>query len=1068
MSWPGGHQIVPLGLGTLLSLALAAYAWRRRRHVPTAVVFTVFNLAVAFWTGVYMLELCSAQPAALFWANTAYFGIVIVPASWLVFALLFSGRGQWVTRRVLALLCIEPAATVLLAWTNPWHALFRRSVHVIPSWEPGPAFWAHTVYSYALVLAGTLLVARCVTGGPRLWRGQSGVLVAAALAPLAANAIYLSGLSPLGNLDLSPFGFGLASLAVTWGVFRERLLDLVPVARDVVLERLTDAVMVLDSSERVVDLNPAAEALLGRAAADAVGQRLGGLLEGLAEGIGAGEIVLGAPPAARWIAYRRSPLSVSPGGPSGSVVVLRDITESKRAKEAVASSEARLAGIVGAAMDAVVCLDETQRIVVFNAAAERIFGCAASEALGSPVERFIPLSSREAHREHMHVFDGSGASARRIGTVETVFGLRADGTEFPMEASVSLLKEAGGRRLYTAILRDATESKRAEEELRESERRFRSLSEAAFEGIVITERGRVVDMNPQAAAMLGHTVSEMIGRPVADFVAADSVAMVEERIREGSEGLYEHSLRRKDGSVFPAEAHARAFPFHGRQLRVTALRDITERKQAEEEQARLSLAVRQSEERVRRVVEHIQDALMIDDVAGRVVFANQHFADLLGYDLEHAHRLVLEDYVAPEWRPALRERHDRRVRGETVDQQFEFEALRADGGKVWVEVSVVSVVGESGIITGTQSALRDVGERKRDQEALRSAANEWQRSFDSIDVALVLIDVDGRILRLNRGAQEPSGGTYPELLGTDIRDLEPTGLWRHAAELALQPGDGRAPRSTRVSDGRSGRTWEVRVSEIADPEPKRPKRQIITASEVTDRVRMEEALRRNETMAAIGSLASGVAHEVRGPLFALSANLDALEPGAEPALIERLKPLRRSAARLNVLIDDLLDLARSTTGPLTRRPFEEVVREAGEDCLALAERAGVSIVSELHAPDLHVLMDRDRLRQVLTNLVHNAIHFSPRNGTVRIAVEGFPRTSRDRFRCLVSDQGPGFREEDLQRVFEPFYTRRKGGTGLGLAIAKRIVEAHGGKVEARNRPEGGACMSVELPVAADG
>src|SRR6185295_14158620 len=103
-------------------------------------------------------------------ANTAYFGIVTVPASWLVFALRFSGRGRWVTGRFLALLWIEPVATVLLAWTNPWHALFRRSVQVIPSWEPGPAFWAHTAYSYALVLAGTVLVARCVTAGPRLWR----------------------------------------------------------------------------------------------------------------------------------------------------------------------------------------------------------------------------------------------------------------------------------------------------------------------------------------------------------------------------------------------------------------------------------------------------------------------------------------------------------------------------------------------------------------------------------------------------------------------------------------------------------------------------------------------------------------------------------------------------------------------------------------------------------------------------------------------------------------------------------------------------------------------------------
>jgi PAS domain S-box-containing protein len=1177
MIWSVSPQIVPLGLGTILSLALAVYAWRRRRRVPTAAAFTVFNLGVAFWTGVYVIELCSAEPAALFWANMAYFGILVVPASWFVFALRFSGLGRWVTTRLLALLWIGPLATLLLVWTNPWHQWFRRSVHVTPTWEPGPAFWIHIAYSYALVLAGTVLVARRVTAGPRLWRGQSAVLLVAAFAPWAANAIYLAGLSPFGNLDLSPFGFGLTSLAVTWGVFRERLLDLVPVARDAVLEGMSDGVIVLDSSGRVVDVNPAAERLLGRSLTAAVGQPLETVLAGVADAVGeGGEMVLGEPPGERWIEHRRSALPEAPGGASGSVVVLRDTTKTKRAEEAVARSEARLAGIVDAAMDAVVSLDETQRIVLFNAAAERIFGCAASDALGSPVERFMPVRFRDAHREHVHLFDESGSSARRMGALGTVFGLRANGIEFPIEASVSVLKEAGGRRLYTVVLRDVTERKRAEQELRESEKRFRSLSEAAFEGIAITEGGQVVDVNRQAAEMLGYTVDEMTGRPVADFVAAESLSSVAERMRSGSQGLYEHFLRRKDGSVFAAEAHARAFPLHGRQLRVTALRDITERRRAEEEQARLSRAVAQagesivitdldgtivyvnpaferitgytraealgqnprilksgrhdealyrgmwdtlvqggvwsgrlvnrrkdgtffdedatigpvrdtsgrlvnyvavkrdvsseallqqelqrSEERFRRVVEHIQDALIIDDVAGRVVFANQHFADLLGYELEGAHQLTLEDYVAPEWRPALRDRHDRRVGGESVDGQFEFEALRRDGKRVWVEASVVPVFGEFGVITGTQSALRNVSERKRDQEALRTAANEWQRSFDSVDVALVLIGVDGRILRLNRRAQALSEGGFRELLGTDLRELRPSGLWREAAELALQPGDDRAPRATRISDSSSGCTWEVRVSEIAEAEPKRPRRLIIAASEVTATVRMEEALRRSETMAAIGSLAGGVAHEVRGPLFALSANLDALEPGAEPALVERLKPLRRSAARLNVLIDDLLDFARSTTGQLAKRPFEDVVREAGEDCLALAERAGVAIVSELDSPGLELLMDRDRLRQVFTNLLQNAIYHSPNNGTVRIKTE----TSGDWLRCLVSDQGPGFREDDLERVFEPFFTRRKGGTGLGLAIAKRIVEAHGGKIEARNQPGGGASMSVELPVA---
>jgi len=134
-----GLHALSLGLGTLLSLALAIYGWRRRRLVPGGAAFAVFNLGVAFWTGVYILGVDASGPAAVFWANMAYFGIGLVPASWLVFAIRYSGRDWRITRWVLALLSIEPLATLLLAWTNPWHRLFRLSVEVTPTWEPGPA-----------------------------------------------------------------------------------------------------------------------------------------------------------------------------------------------------------------------------------------------------------------------------------------------------------------------------------------------------------------------------------------------------------------------------------------------------------------------------------------------------------------------------------------------------------------------------------------------------------------------------------------------------------------------------------------------------------------------------------------------------------------------------------------------------------------------------------------------------------------------------------------------------------------------------------------------------------------
>jgi PAS domain S-box-containing protein len=266
MKEPVGLYALSLSLGTLLSLALAVYGWRRRRLVPGGAAFAVFNLGVAFWTGVYILGVDATGPAAVFWANMTYLGVGLVPASWLVFAIEFSGHDFRVTRRTLALLSIEPLATLFLAWTNPWHRLFRLSVPVTPTWEPGPAFWVHAAYSYALVLVGTFLVAKRALEGLRPGHGHAAALLVGAFAPLTANAIYLSGLSPFGNLDLTPFGFGLTSLAVAWGLFHELEQRLVAAERRfrALIDQTIDAIEVIDpETGRLLDVNEKACAARG-------------------------------------------------------------------------------------------------------------------------------------------------------------------------------------------------------------------------------------------------------------------------------------------------------------------------------------------------------------------------------------------------------------------------------------------------------------------------------------------------------------------------------------------------------------------------------------------------------------------------------------------------------------------------------------------------------------------------------------------------------------------------------------------------------------------------------------
>jgi signal transduction histidine kinase len=207
-----------------------------------------------------------------------------------------------------------------------------------------------------------------------------------------------------------------------------------------------------------------------------------------------------------------------------------------------------------------------------------------------------------------------------------------------------------------------------------------------------------------------------------------------------------------------------------------------------------------------------------------------------------------------------------------------------------------------------------------------------------------------------------------------------------------------------------------------------------------------------------------VAHDLRNPLFGLSATLDAFAQsfGANADVAPYLEVLRRELARIEALATDLLAYGRPDAGELAPASLEPVLRAASASCGALAARQGVLLRVECALDDARVAMSRPRLERVFENLLQNAIQQSTRGGQVVLrAARGENGTAL----CTVEDEGPGFPAGDLPRIFEPFFSRRRGGTGLGLAIAQRTIEHHHGRIGASNRPDGGAVISVHLPLA---
>lgn len=351
MNWQHTPYTLPLLGSALLLLALARLVWQRR-PAKGAGPLSLLMLTIAFWSFAYVLQVAGADlKTQFFWARVKYLAVTSVSPLWLIFVLAYTGRTHWLTRPARALLILFPLVFTALMWTTEahglmWHDMSLRDTDgfVAVFSKVGPAFWAHVLLAYFMFLVGGWLILDVMLrAGRKLYRWQGYLVLAGLLMPLAGNVLYVSGIEPFGPIDPTPFAFSLSSLALAGGLFRLKLLDVVPIARDMLIETMDDPMIVLDGLDRVVDLNAAAQRLLGCAEEQAVGkpaaQTLGPLAVSLAGGLDSSAepraLVVGESGESRWYDVRVSPLRNGDGRDHGRLVVLHDITEQQQSEELI-------------------------------------------------------------------------------------------------------------------------------------------------------------------------------------------------------------------------------------------------------------------------------------------------------------------------------------------------------------------------------------------------------------------------------------------------------------------------------------------------------------------------------------------------------------------------------------------------------------------------------------------------------------------------------------------------------------------------------------------------------------
>ena len=479
-----------------------------------------------------------------------------------------------------------------------------------------------------------------------------------------------------------------------------------------------------------------------------------------------------------------------------------------KAEQAIRESESRLAGIVNSAMDAIISIDSGQHVVLFNAAAEKVFRCSAAEAMGRSIDQFIPHRFRAWHRQHVEGFGHSNETSRSLHARGELSGLRAEGGEFPIEASISQV-EVSGHKIFTVILRDITERKRAEADAS----LLSSIVESSVDAIVGKDlNGNVTRWNAGAQLMFGYSASEMVGRSMLQVIPPDrrnEEAKILDKIRRGEHAEHFETIRqKKDGGLI--DVSVTMSPIKDKAGKIVGAskvsHDITERKR--------------SESRFRRLVDSNVQGVIFWNSKGAITGANDAFLRMVGYtreDLEAGHiswALMTPPEYADLDRHALEELATR-----GANTPYEKEFIRKDGSRVPILLGAATF--ENNPEEGVGFVL-DVTERKRAQDALRESEKQLLLITNNVPGLISYMDRDLRYQFVNAAYEKAFNLPAEKIVGRTVKEIVGEEVFARVEPFAKQALSGELATFQNYMTGPAGQLQHVNITFVPHSAPDEP------------------------------------------------------------------------------------------------------------------------------------------------------------------------------------------------------------------------------------------------------
>lgn len=729
--------------------------------------------------------------------------------------------------------------------------------------------------------------------------------------------------------------------------------------------------------------------------------------------------------------------------PTGSLAIVRDITERKKAEEALKSADEKLRLFLTAAkasIDGFVLTDLEGRILEANNAVLGLCGVdARSDIMGKSCLELVGSEEREKITANMREVMANGKSSGKEISIIT-----RKGAKMTVDFSTTLVRDAEDHPVgFLGIIRDVTERKKAEEALRESEERYSRLSAAAFEGIGISDQGKITDANDQLAKMLGYEPGELIGKAVLDLVAPESRDLVMENMRKGYEGPYEHLAMRKDGSVFPVDIRAGSIQHRGRTARVSVIRDITEDKM-------LAKSLGENEEKFAGLFSGNPEATVFIDPNMNIVEINPRFVNLFGYRQDEVKGKNLNDVIVPE--NLIEE--GRMLDWKAVEGYVYHDTVRKrkDGSLVPVSVSAAPIYVQGRLI-GYIGVYKDISEQKR-------AFAQFRGLFTGNPEAAAYLGPDFHILDVNPRFEELFGYSLAEIKGKHINEVVvPSDKLEEGKMLDQRAGKGYVYHDT-VRKRKNGPLVPVSVSAAPIVVEGSLVGHVAMYKDISELKMAEGAMKEmmqkmvltNEKLHVVGGLTR---HDVRNKLSMVSGNVYLLRKqfAGDSRILEKLNDMETAVHQ----VTEIFEFAKAYESlGVEELVYADVGKTVDEAVALFPNLKELKIIN--NCTGLTVLAD-SLLREMFYNLIDNSVKHGQKTSRIEIRYE---EASRDELRLYYEDDGVGISEAVKLSLFKEGFTTGKG-TGYGLYLMKKMMEVYGWTIRETGTPGKGAQFTITIP-----